>query len=373
MLRALLVTKDDQAVATLAPVLEHFGLAMHCSGYGDAVCLVSEQRFHAVLVDFEDPHSAALVLDSLAASPFEVHPVTVALLADRLKVRKVLGAGAHFIIYKPVVREQAQGTLRAASSLIQQDRRASFRVPIQVPLRLTLNSGADPLEGLLLDLSADGADLLSPQPLYPSARVGVGFTLPEFPFELHLRGEVQWANPNGETGVRFTGTPEKVGSALRRWLEDRHRKAGGEQLTAIQNCKLTDLSLGACYIETPSPFPERTHVTLRLRAQRSELQAHGIVRVMHPSHGMGIEFPTTAKARRETESFILFLGSQPGLQPELRVSPRPAELVVESEFQTARGFEDPLLELLHNHEALPEEKFLEALESQRRTQSAPSR
>lgn len=372
-LRALLVTKDDQAIERLAPVLEHFGLAIHGCAYGDAVCLVSEQRFDAVLVDFDDPHSAALVLDSVAASPLEFHPVTVALLADRSKVRKVFGAGAHFIIYKPVSREQSEGTLQAATSLIQQDRRTSFRIAIQVPLSFIFESGGDPVEGLLLDLSAEGMDLLAPQPLYSSARLGVRFSLPEFPFELNLRGEVQWANPNGESGVRFIGMPEKVRSALRHWLEDHRRDANSEGSTAIRNCKLTDLSLGACYIETPSPFPERTLVTLTLRAADSELQAHGMVRVMHPSHGMGIAFAAhTPEARRETADFISFLGSQPGVEPELQVSPRSQEGAFQTDFPEAGDFEDALLELLHNHEAFSQEMFLEALQSQRKASSSSS-
>lgn len=372
-LRALLVTEDDQAVETLAPVLEHFGLALHCCGRQDALSLVSEQRFHAVLVDFDDPDSAALVLGRMSAAPFEIHPVTVALLADRLRVRTVFGAGAHFVVYKPVAREQAEGTLRAAASLIQRDRRTSFRVPIQVPLRLSIESGGSPVEGLLLDLSLDGMDVLSPKPLYSSARLSARFTLPGLGSELNLRGEVQWANPNGESGVRFTRVPESVRSELRRWLEEHRRENNGEEPTAIQNCKLSDLSLGACYIETPSPLPERSPVVLKLRAGDSELQAHGIVCVMHPSHGMGIEFAHTSEARQETEALIQFLSSQPGLEPELQVSPRAQELAMERGFQAAGDLRDPLLELLHNHESLTQEMFLGALQSQRKLPSPSSR
>jgi PilZ domain len=288
-------------------------------------------------------------------------------------VRTVFGAGAHFIVYKPVSREQAEGTLRAAASLIQRDRRTSFRVPIQVPLSLSIESGGGPVEGLLLDLSLDGMDVLSPKPLYSSARLSARFTLPGFGSELNLRGEVQWANPNGESGVRFTRVPERVRSELRRWLEDHRRDATGEEPTAIQNCKLTDLSLGACYIETPSPLPERSLVIFKLRAGDSELQAHGTVRVMHPSHGMGIEFAHTPEARQETEALIQFLGSQPGLEPELQVSPRSQEPGMETGSQTAGDLEDPLLELLHNHELLTQEMFLEALQSQRKLRSTSSR
>jgi DNA-binding response OmpR family regulator len=74
--RALLVTKDDQAAEVLAPVLQNFGLRVQCCGYSDAACLVTEQRFQAVLVDFDDPHSATLILQNISSGS-ENHPITV--------------------------------------------------------------------------------------------------------------------------------------------------------------------------------------------------------------------------------------------------------------------------------------------------------
>src|SRR5262245_30149079 len=81
--RALLVTKDDQAAETLTPVLSNFGLRTECCGYSDAVCLITEQKFQAVLVDYDDPPSAALILQNLASTPFQTSVVTVALLSDK--------------------------------------------------------------------------------------------------------------------------------------------------------------------------------------------------------------------------------------------------------------------------------------------------
>ena len=134
--RALLVTKDDQAAEVLSPVLSNFGLSTDRCGYSDAVCLVAEQKFQAVLVDYDDPHSAALVLQHIASTPFQEHSVTVALLSHKNKVRNVFGAGANFVLYKPIAESQAVTTLRAATALIKRERRNSFRVPIQVAVKL---------------------------------------------------------------------------------------------------------------------------------------------------------------------------------------------------------------------------------------------
>jgi DNA-binding response OmpR family regulator len=165
--RALLVTKDDQAAGVLAPVLQNSGLRVQCCGYSDAVCLVTEQRFQAVLVDFDDPHSAALVLQNTTSVP-DNRPITVALLSDKNKVRNVFGAGASFVLYKPLSAEQAVTTLRAATALIRSERRSSFRVPVQVAVKLRLENGGNPAEidGILLDLSDTGMDVLAAQSLY---------------------------------------------------------------------------------------------------------------------------------------------------------------------------------------------------------------
>src|SRR5215469_182969 len=366
--RALLVTEDDQATEIIAPLLADLGLAVQCCGYSDAVCRVSEQKFQAVLMDYDDPHTAALIFLSISNSAFDNHPVTIALLRDRNKVRKIFGAGANFVLYKPVAHEQAAGPLRAATALMKRERRNAFRVPIQVEVKLRLENpnGMPEMEGILLDLSETGMDVLAPQPLYSSARLRARFTLPNSPSEFEVAGDVAWANPNGESGVRFADTPDSLRAALHNWLNENCRQIAPEEPQPVADCQLTDLSLGGCYVETASPFPEHTHVLLILRAEGVELEAHGLVRVMHPSRGMGVEFATrTDMQRQQRESFIHFLVAHPGVQPQLLVSPQGIGAGKESLCVHSDGLEDALLDLIRNHESFTEEMFLQALRSQR--------
>ena len=367
--RALLVTKDDGAAEVLAPVLHRRGLMAQCCGYSDAVCLVTEQRFQVVLVDFDDPHSATLVLQN-TSSITENHPITVALLSDKDKVRNVFGAGANFVLYKPLSAEQAETTLQASTALIKSERRSSFRVPIQVAVRLRLENGDGPaeIEGILLDLSDSGMDVLAAQPLYPGGSLHAGFTLPDSPSEFEIMGEVAWANPNGESGVRFSGAPDSVRAALRCWLRENSQKVHRAEPEPLTECELTDLSLGGCYIETASPFPERTQVALTLHAEGLDLKARGLVRVMHPSRGMGIELADASAQRSQTENFIQFLTSHPGVKPRSLVSPQSLETADAGRVKHAHDVEDPLLELLRNHESLSEEVFLETLRSLRNSE-----
>ena len=96
--QSLLVCKDEQATDVLTSVLAGFGLGVQCCGYPDALCRLTEQKFDAVIVDYDDPHSAALVLQNAYQASAGHNPVTVALLGDKTKVRHVFGAGANFCL-----------------------------------------------------------------------------------------------------------------------------------------------------------------------------------------------------------------------------------------------------------------------------------
>src|SRR5258705_316697 len=170
-----------------------------------------------LLTENDDPHSAALVLQNASQASSGNTVVTVALLSDKTKVRNVFGAGANFVLYKPISVPQAQASLRAATALLKRERRRAFRVPVQVPVEVRVEDGAE-MEGILLDLSEEGMDILTAQPLYPSAPIGAQFVLPNTDTEVEPRGEVAWANPNGQSGVRFVDLPEKLRASLKTWV-----------------------------------------------------------------------------------------------------------------------------------------------------------
>jgi hypothetical protein len=100
-----------------------------------------------------------------------------------------------------------------------------------------------------------------------------------------------------------------------------------------------------------------------------EIHTEGLVRVMHPTHGMGIEFPArTEEQRKSVGEFIEFLTSQPEAKPELEISPRALVASAEELSATkeiASENDDPLLELLRRGSALEQTQFLEDLHSQR--------
>jgi hypothetical protein len=185
---------------------------------------------------------------------------------------------------------------------------------------------------------------------------------------------VCWANPNGQAGVRFVDLPDNLRASLHAWVANNSQEIPPEEPEPVSECKLTDLSLGGCYVETASPFPERSGITLCLKAADIEVEAEGMVRVMHPEFGMGIEFASaTAEQRSQVASFIEFLTSQPGTMPELLITARA--LAADHNYsnsEQAQEMEDPLLELLRHHEPLSQEEFLQALRKQRNSEEVAS-
>jgi hypothetical protein len=289
-------------------------------------------------------------------------------------VRHVFGAGANFILYKPISQQQAEASLRAATALMKRERRRSFRVPVQLPVKVQVENGSE-LEGILLDLSEDGLDLLAAQPLCPGAIIHSRFAIPNHP-ELDVRGEVAWANPNGESGVRFIDLPENTRQSLQAWVVANAAEFLPEDPDPVSECRLTDLSLGGCYVGTESPFPERSGVVLCLKVEDIEVRAEGMVRVMHPGFGMGIEFASGTEAQRDqVGAFIGFLTSRPGVQPKLLITPRALSAGNDQDYlgsQESQDGEDSLLGLLNRGNSLEQDDFLEELRQQRTSDVASS-
>ena len=222
-------------------------------------------------------------------------------------------------------------------------------------------------------------DLLAAQPTYPSAAISANFILPDSNDEIEVRGEVAWANPNGQTGVHFLDIPEDVLTEMKTWLTAAATASGADPNEAVSHCKLSDLSLGGCYVETDAPFPERALVDLCLKTGELEVHTEAMVRVAHPGHGMGVEFPSrTAEQRAQVGNVIDFLRNTPDTTPNLIISPRAlvADLTQFEAGPQAQGpveeLEDPLLELLRRGTSLQQNDFLSELHHQRNPEAVAS-
>jgi len=374
-LQALLVSSDDSAADVLGRVLSGFGIATDRSSDPETtLARIQQQKFDALVVDFDDQKVAEDVL--LEAKKLGTEPLSVALVADTAKVRQILSGGAHFVLYKPISEEAARAGLRAAAALLTRERRRAFRVPVQAPVEITLPDSRK-VDGILLDLSETGMDVLTAESQTAGSLLAFHFQLPDGAVEIDGHGQVVWANPNGQTGVHFIDVPETVKEQLKHWLKAAAAAGGSaDDDETVPHCKLTDLSLGGCYVQTDAPFPESSLVDLCFKTNELEVHTEGMVRVTHPGQGMGLEFPSrTPEQRAQVATLITFLQKNSDALPELSISPKALvadltqfEPVDKSAKDAAEDMEDALLELLRRGTSLQQESFLTELQHQRNPQ-----
>jgi c-di-GMP-binding flagellar brake protein YcgR len=371
-LKSLLLCSDEKIVRVLRRTLSDLEIEVDlCADSESALRKLTRERFEAIIVDCSDEGSAE-VLHSARNALCNKRAIAVAILDHAMGLRSVFNIGAHFVLYKPVSNERAKSSFRAARALMKRERRRNFRIPVRIPVTIRDLESGRTLKVTTSDMSEGGMAVSVPRHTRPTGRWQVSFTLPGTDAPLALPAEFAWEGTAAQAGLRFMEVLPETTQQLQNWLK--RNSPDTEQDDPPVRCQLTDLSLGGCYLDISSPFPVTTRVTLSMSAAGIELRAEGIVRVMHPEKGMGVEFTqATPEHRGALEKFLGVLTENRGLSPELLVQPEGLELesrpVSNLEAASAES-DDPLLELFRNQAALPADAFLAQLHKQRGVLSA---
>lgn len=368
-LKSLVLCADEKIVRVLRRVLGDLEIGVElCSDSDSALRKLTRERYEAIIVDVTD-EGASDVLRSARTAPCNKQAVAVAIVEPIIGLKAVFGIGAHFVLYKPVSIERAKSSFRAARALMKSERRRNARVAVQVPVVLRNTGVGNNMRVTTIDLSEGGMAVSVPRGRRPNGKWQIVFTLPGTETALELPAEFAWEGTSEQAGLRFQQIAPEATLQLREWLKQ--NSPDEEQADPPIRCQLTDLSLGGCYLDISSPFPASSRVTLSMRVAAVEVRAHGVVRIMHPDKGMGVEFTqTTAGHREAVEKFLGVLNENRTLSPELLVEPEG----LESEPSTARppaDTDDPLLQLFYG-EAMTAEQFHEAMRKQRGNPPAAS-
>ena len=361
-LKSLVLCSDEKIVRVLRRVLGDLDIDMElCSGADSALRRLTRQRFEAIIVDVID-NGATEVLRSARSAPCNRQAVALAIVEPAIGLKAVFAIGAHFVLYKPVSSERAKASFRAARALMKSERRRNARIAVQIPVVVrSLGIGGN-MKVDTIDLSEGGMAVSMSGGKRPSNPLQISFTLPGTDRPLEIPAEFAWEASSQQAGLRFVQPSPEVTQALREWL--RQNSPDAEQDDPPIRCQLTDLSLGGCYLEISSPFPVGTRVTLSMRAAGIEVRVQGMVRVMHPDKGMGVELTQgTTEHRAAVEKFLGVLNQNRTLLPELLVQPEGLETALPAQ-PVMSDHEDPLLQLFYG-EHLSTEDFHEALRKQR--------
>ncbi len=366
-LKSLVLCSDEKIVRVLRRVMGDLEIGVElCADADAALRRLTRQRFEAIIVDVVDD-GANEVLRSARSAPCNKQAVAVAIVEPVIGLKAVFDIGAHFVLYKPVSSERAKSSFRAARALMKSERRRNARVAVQIPVVLRNPGAGGNMKVTTTDLSEGGMAVNLPNQRHPSGRWQIAFTLPGTKSELELPAEFAWEGTGKQAGLRFLQVSPEATMQLRDWLK--RNSADAEQDDPPINCRLTDLSLGGCYLEIVSPFPVSSRVMLCMRAGGAEVRAQGVVRVMHPDKGMGVEFTqATAEHRNAVEKFLGMLSENRTLLPELLVEPEGLESESNAAHSPAFDRDDPLLQLFYG-QPMTADDFHEALRKQRATAS----
>jgi c-di-GMP-binding flagellar brake protein YcgR len=366
-LNSLLLCSDDKIVRVLRRTLGDLDIGVqHCTNSETALRHLTRERFEAIIVDCAGA-GAADVLRGARMAPCNKRAVAVAILDPDIGLRSAFEIGAHFTLYKPVSAERAKSSFRAARALMKRERRRNSRVSVRFPVEMVSAQSGARFKVNTTDVGEGGLAITLPRRSKPQGKWDLAFSLPGSTNKLEAPAEFAWEGSGTQVGLRFLDLSSAVAHQLRAWLSRNSPDAEKDDPPVC--CQLTDLSLGGCYLEISSPFPVSTRVTLSMRAADMELRSEGVVRVMHPEKGMGVEFTqTTTEHRALLEKFLSQLTESPDTMPELLVEPEGLENEIGQRSKPAAepdDGEDPLLGLFRNHAELAVEPFVEMLRKQR--------
>ena len=128
--------------------------------------------------------------------------------------------------------------------------------------------------------------------------------------------------------------------------------------------RLTDISLGGCYLETMSPMPVLTYVNLTLTLEEQHLHAKGQVVVAHPHFGMGVEFlDLSDKDRPVLQAWVAALAPKAGPPVGRRSGENPARAL---DKEAAALLVQSVTEFFRNKPVMTREEFLQMVEERRK-------
>ncbi len=350
-LTSLVVCADAKAVQVLSRILREMGIrSEHCGDPHQAMARLQTDRFDALLVDCENESAARQLVATAKSSATNKNNLVIAIADTNNNVREIFAEGVSFVLYKPLSADRVGNSLRAARSLLPNERRRKPRVPVYGPVSIAYGTSEN-VPANLVDLSEEGVAIRSERALAPSCKVYFEFKLPDHVSKVRLAGEVIWTDFTGRVGLTFAKVPQASRQVLDGWLREnlfRQFEAGtvppdardepsspafelvgtgletagnrrvqsrlscrmGAEVYALgskvpQHCNLIDISPGGCYVEIISPFPPGTAIDIIVRTEQLKVRLKGKVRSAHMGYGMGVEFVLNGPSDKEQVKKLL--------------------------------------------------------------------
>jgi hypothetical protein len=208
-LRALLLTHEEKTMASFHAVCEELGIAAEPVPPANEIALhLDEQKFAAVIVDFDDPDAAEESLLALRQSKINKHAVIVAVVTNTKNLERALKCRAHFVVRRPFEMAELQRTLRSAYDFMLANQRRQFRCSIVLPVRLRMVRSGAVFECSSVNISSNGIAVSGSMRMKQFDSLDLEMVLPDG-FVVLATGIVIWEDKQGKCGINFqVRTPE---------------------------------------------------------------------------------------------------------------------------------------------------------------------
>src|SRR5260370_10349749 len=197
------------------------------------------------------------------------------------------------------------GNPMGASEKTQHAIRRSTRLPLEVPVLVTSLDAAVPVseECNTSLVNAHGCGLIARRALAHGIQVRLEIVSAKRPTTARVAEVVPLGGdpetwlvglelevPGNFWGIEYAPTDwriEEIPPLAAERLD--HEPSATAKPARSPRWRLTDISAGACYLETAAPFPTDTPVVLSIRESNAECLLEGAVRVPHAQTGIGVE------------------------------------------------------------------------------------
>jgi len=225
-LNALVMCRNQHSLRLLGAVLDEVGIEQEASvSAPETLELLVRGHYSALVLDFDVPSAATVARIARVMTP-DRRPVVFAVIGALTAIRGAFEAGANFVLYKPLVPEQVERSLRAARGFMRSDRRRSPRQKLGTIAYLGFNGSVVP--AVVQDVNEKGISLQTTGPLPAAPEVPFHFLLPGVSQAVDGTGELIWADDLGRAGMSFAHLTPASRKHLKTWLGKRNgkRKAG---------------------------------------------------------------------------------------------------------------------------------------------------
>jgi CheY-like chemotaxis protein len=217
-----LIVCRDASVHTIVNAIHEFaGAASTTSDTAAAMAYITRRKLDGIFVDMGIEGALKLV-GSIRRGSSNRFMAVFACAGEHEDASRLLNAGANFVVRKPLHRAEVAAVLESAGPMMAAERQRYLRHRLILPVVLKTTDAREQ-KAMTSNISRGGMAVRCQQSLNPGSAIHFALELP-MGKPVRGRGEVAWANSDGQMGIRFYLMAQEVKTILWRWMEQRGRQ-----------------------------------------------------------------------------------------------------------------------------------------------------